>query len=266
MKNIKYLVMALIAMAFVTSCDWLTLDNQPGYNAQVYGTLIDSETGVPVPSEIYATGSSSNISVGYMTVVELGWDAEVNQNWNVKNNGTYRNNLVFAGKYKMNTINANYYPAEIKFELNEGENKVDFTVTPYARVNEQNIWYDAQEHKIKATCTVEVADPSKTTSLEVRLCCYTDCFVGSGFNNCKNDAGAVNTNVVVDENGVANVELSIDIQNSANQTEFMYDRTHYVRIAALATGAGVNTSSRYNFGKTYSLKLDGSEAVEYNKW
>lgn len=261
--------MAFLAMTFMTSCDWFTLDNQAGYDAQVYGTLVDSETGDPVLSEIYGTDSGWGVSIsaGYLTVIELGWDAEANQNWNVKNNGTYRNNLVFAGQYKMNTANANYYPVTSEFELKKGENKIDFTVTPYARVTEQKIWYDTESRKIKATCKVEVVDPTKTNSLkEVRLCCYTDCFVGSGFNNCKNDAGAVAKDVAFDANGIAAVELSIDTQDAGNQTEFMYERTHYVRIAALATGSGVNTASRYNFSPTYALKLDGSEPVEYNEW
>ncbi len=262
--------MAILAMTFMTSCDWFELDNQAGYNAQVYGTLVDSETGDPVLSEIYGSdggGWGVSVSVGYLTVVEQGWDAEANQNWNVKNNGTYRNNLVFAGTYRMNTSNANYYPTNQKFVLKEGENEVNFTVTPYARVIEQNISYDSTAKKIKATCKVEVVDPTQTPKLkEVRLCCFTDSFVGSGFNNCKNDTEAVAKDVTFDENGIAEVTLAIDTQNAANKTEFQYERTHYVRIAALAAGDGVNSSSRYNFSPTYALKLDGSAPVEYNEW
>lgn len=259
-------MMALLAMTFMTSCDWFTLDNQDGWNAQVHGALIDSETGEPVLSEIY--GTNSGITAGYLTVVELGWDAETNQNWNVKNNGTYRNNLVFAGTYRMNTANANYYPATQEFVLKEGDNEVNFVVTPYARVTDEKIWYDAADKKIKATCKVQVVDPSRTNALkEVRLCCYTDAFVGAaGFNNCKNDDDAVAKDVVFDANGMAEISLAIDTQNAKNQTEFQYERTHYVRIAALATGSSINSSSRYNFSPTYALKLDGSEPVEYNEW
>ncbi len=262
--------MALMAMTLMTSCDWFTLDNQAGYDAQVHGTLIDSETGKPVLSEIYGSdggGWGVSVTVGYLTVVELGWDAEANQNWNVKNNGTYRNNLVFSGTYRMNTSNANYYPMTQEFSLKKGDNEVNFTVTPYARVVDHKISYDSASKKIKATCKVQVVDPQKTKNLkEVRLCCFTDCFVGSGFNNCKNDTEAVAKDVAFDANGMAEVTLYIDTQNVANQTEFQYERIHYVRLAALATGDGVNSSSRYNFSPTYALKLDGSEPVEYNEW
>ena len=60
--------------------------------------------------------------------------------------------------------------------------------------------------------------------------------------------------------------VSIDTQTSANAIEFKYERVHYVRLAALATGNGANTSSRYNFTQTYSIALDGSDAVEYTAW
>ena len=70
----------------------------------------------------------------------------------------------------------------------------------------------------------------------------------------------------MDANGKATVTLEIDTQATANATEFKYERTHYVRLAGLATGGGVNTSSRYNFTPTYSLRLDGSEPVLYDKW
>lgn len=270
MKNIRYIMMAVLAAFCMTSCDWFVLDNQDGYNAQIHGMLLDAETGTPVYSEIYGANTGGwgvNVSTGYIKVVELGWKAESYQTWYVKNNGTYRNDLVFAGHYKMDTNDANYYPVTTDFVLEKGDNEIDFTVTPYARFTDHKISYDAATKKIKATCTVELADPMKTTTInEIRLCCYTDNYVGSALNNCKNDAEAVEKNVVFDENGKASVTLYIDTQNTANATEFKYEREHYVRLGVLATGAGVNTSSRYNFTPTYCLKLDGSEPVLYNEW
>ena len=167
----------------------------------------------------------------------------------------------------METIEQNYYPLTQEFKLEKGDNVVDFTVTPYLRFLSHSFKYDAASKKIIATCEVQVADPTKTTTLnEVRLCCYTDCFVGYAYNNCKDDATAVAKNVTMDANGKATVTLEIDTQASVNATEFKYERTHYVRLAGLATGSGVNTSSRYNFTPTYSLRLDGSEPVLYDKW
>ena len=251
--------MAVLAAFCMTSCEWFLLDNTEQHNATVSGKIIDAATGETVQTEINNGGS--------IRFVELGWDAEAFQSWSVKNNGTYRNNLVWAGDYRMETIEQNYYPITQEFKLEKGDNVVDFTVTPYLRFLSHSIKYDAASKKIIATCEVQVADPSKTNTLnEIRLCCYTDCFVGYAYNNCKDDAGAVKKNVSMDANGKATVTLEIDTQASSNATEFKYERTHYVRLAALATGGGVNTSSRYNFTPTYSIRLDGSEPVLYDKW
>ncbi len=269
MKKNRLIIAAALCISLAASCDWFRLDNQEGYNASVHGTIKDSKTGEAVLSEIYGSSSVwwSSITTGYMKIVELNWDAESQQTWNVKNNGTYRNNLVFAGDYRMETYDANYYPVTTEFSLKKGDNTVDFTVTPYARVLDHKISYDASTKKIEATVTVEASDPSKTPVFsEIRLCCYTDSFVGSGLNNCKYDSGAVARNVTPGTDGRATVTLSIDTQNSANVSEFKYEREHYVRLAVCAAGQGVNTSSRYNFSPTYRLTLDGSSPVEYNEW
>ena len=251
--------MAVLAAFCMTSCEWFLLDNTEQHNATVSGKIIDAATGETVQTEINNGGS--------IRFVELGWDAESFQSWSVKNNGTYRNNLVWAGDYRMETIEQNYYPLTQEFKLEKGDNVVDFTVTPYLRFLSHSIKYDAASKKIIATCEVQVSDPSKTNKLnEIRLCCFTDCFVGYALNNCKNDAGAAKKNVTMDANGKATVTLEIDTQASANAIEFKYERTHYVRLAAVATGSGVNTSSRYNFTPTYSIRLDGSEPVLYDKW
>lgn len=251
--------MAVLAAFCMTSCEWFLLDNTEQHNATVSGKIIDAATGETVQTEINNGGS--------IRFVELGWDAESFQSWSVKNNGTYRNNLVWAGDYRMETIEQNYYPLTQEFKLEKGDNVVDFTVTPYLRFLSHSIKYDAASKKIIATCEVQVSDPSKTDKInEIRLCCFTDCFVGYALNNCKNDAGAAKKNVTMDANGKATVTLEIDTQDSANAIEFKYERTHYVRLAAVATGSGVNTSSRYNFTPTYSIRLDGSEPVLYDKW
>ena len=198
--------MAAMAAFCMTSCEWFLLDNTEQHNATVSGKIIDAATGETVQTEINNGGS--------IRFVELGWKdkdgipVESFQSWTVKNNGTYRNNLVWAGDYRMETIEQNYYPLTQEFKLEKGDNVVDFTVTPYLRFLSHSFKYDAASKKIIATCEVQVADPTKTTTLnEVRLCCYTDCFVGYAYNNCKDDATAVAKNVTMDANGKATVTL-----------------------------------------------------------
>lgn len=266
MKNLKYLFLTVAAAFCMTSCDWFVLDNMEGYDASIHGKFIDAETGEPVLSEI------SN-STGSFKVVEQGWTEEGSQQtWYVKNNGTYRNNLVFSGDYLMRTSDSNYYPVSTNFQIKKGDNEVDFYVTPYARIIDHKISFNADDSTIVAKVKVQVVDKVKTPTLkDVRLCCYYDNFVGSVLNNCKKSSGAYAENVPFDENGIAEVELTVDAtKKGENSVEFQYDRIHYVRIAALAVGDGVNTSARYNFSPTYSLSLKANETahepVLYNEW
>ena len=258
MKNIKYILMTVVAALFVTSCDWFVLDNQEAHNAKISGKFVDAETGQLVPSEVYSS------QTGVFKVFELGWDSEAAQTWYIKNDGTYCNNLVWAGKYRMQTNDSNYYPFTKEFELKKGDNVVNFEVTPFVRFEEQKFYYDEANKQIVGECTVQVTDPTQTPNLEVRLCCYTDCHVGTSFNNCKNDAGAYVQNVQLTD-GKATVKVAISTEAPENATEFKYERVHYVRLAALATGSA-NSASRYNFTQTYSIALDGSEAVLYDRW
>ena len=85
MKNIRYILMTVLAAFCMTSCEWFELDNTEQHNATVSGKIIDAATGETVQTEINNGGS--------IRFVELGWDAEAFQSWSVKNNGTYRNNL-----------------------------------------------------------------------------------------------------------------------------------------------------------------------------
>ena len=81
MKNIKYILMTVVAALFVTSCDWFVLDNQEAHNAKISGKFVDAETGQLVPSEVYSS------QTGVFKVVELGWDSEATQTWYIKNDG-----------------------------------------------------------------------------------------------------------------------------------------------------------------------------------
>ena len=272
MKNFKYVFLSVAAVFCMTSCDWFVLDNMEAYDASIHGSFIDAETGELVLSEISS-------STGNFKVIEQGWTnptdgshVESQQTWYVKNNGTYRNNLVFSGDYLMKTADANYYPVETPFQIKEGDNEVDFYVTPYVRIIEHKISFNAADSTIVANVKVQIADKVKTPTLkDVRLCCYSDNFVGSVLNNCKSDKDSYAENVAVDDNGIAEVELKIDAtKKGANASAFKYDRIHYVRVAALAIGDGVNTSSRYNYSPTYSLSLKADETAHepqvYNKW
>ncbi len=264
MKKLLYIIP--LVMFAMTSCDWFELDNMDGHNAQVEGKFIDSKTGEPVYAGMAAQvvsnwwGSTNNPTGGIFQIYEKGWDAEVAQTWYCKNDGTYRNDLVWAGSYYMKTTDSNFLPTEQEFTLKEGKNTVDFTVTPYARViGEPTFTYDSANKQIKASVKVEAGDAS-VTNLTVELQCFTDRFVCSSFNNVKNDPGTKVADAAQNET----IELVIDMTNEANVTQFQYERTHYLRIGVLGQGGftgwswAVNPNARYNYSATYALSTDGT--------
>lgn len=234
MKRIISILSCALALMTAVSCDWFELDNQEGWDAKVQGRILDSKTGQPLQS---AQGSS-------ITVIEQGWTDPVsgnpisqNQSWLIKNDGTYRNNLVFAGDYVMNTVSgANFFADPVSFKLNKGDNTVDFTVTPFCRILNPVVTYDSATKGIKATFTIE-AGTSKVNNIgNVYLCVYPDRFVRNGLNKCENDPGAHAVNVNPD--GTTTITLTVDPNRvvdgkKVNADEFQYDRPHYIRIAAV---------------------------------
>ena len=241
----------------LTSCDWFVLENQSDYDASIYGSIFDSGTGALVPNELPTNYSS-------ITVYELGWDAEVAQSWNMKPNGTYRNNLIFPEI----TNSIRFYQTitlKNKISLSYRENKIDFTVTPYARIVNPEFSYDAANERIVATFSVEHGDPTRTSRIDTRLCVFPDRFVGQQFNSCKNVPGSAANNVVAD--GTTRITVYVDTNSPlAENDQFKYTRTHYIRVAAVATGPGVNTSKRANFSQVYALSSDFSTITEVTDW
>lgn len=228
MKRIISIISCALLLSTAVSCDWFELDNQEGWNAKVQGKIVDSITGQPVQSE----------QGNYIIVVEKGWDTEANQGWRIKNDGTYRNDLVFAGEYVMNTVSgANFVADPQPFTLNKGDNTVDFKVTPFVTISSASVTVEGG--KIKATCKVKANFPAdKVNNIgRVVLCANPDRFVKISANLCDKDPGAVASNL--DPATEQSVTLYIDPQavddegKLINAQEFQYDRPHYVRIAAI---------------------------------
>ena len=224
-KTISLLSCALTLSFALTSCDWFDLDNQEGWDASVEGQILDAGTNQPIQFE---QGAST------ISVVEQYGNANANQYWFVKSNGSYKNSLVFAGQYVMSTLSGNFVADPQTFELKKGENKVDFKVTPYARI--ENVSFSMEGKKIKATCTVSSPVASVNNIGEVRLCIAVDRFVRYANNGAQDDPNAVATGA--DPAGTqVTVFIDPDYVNEKNQKvnaeEFQYDQVHYVRIAAV---------------------------------
>lgn len=253
MKKIAILLSVLV---MATSCDWFEFDNQDGYNAQVEGNIIDSETGERVQM---AWPNNARVEI-----IEKGWNDEnpESDKWYVKPNGTYRNLLVFAGDYIMETKDRNFYPATQEFKLKKGANKVDFKVTPYVRIYDPTFSYE--DGKIVARCKVKASDPDKTPDVTVQFFMFTDRWVSDG-NNTVSGQKTAKLSKTKKADGETVLEMTVDPTITSGM-QFVYERDHYIRIGAVATGSGVNSSKRYNYSPVYKMSSDFMTVEEVTNW
>ncbi len=256
MKKILYLITCM--MFFMTSCELMEIDNYDSYNAAISGVFKDASTGDNVPQECqYVNLYGGNIGTptsGFITAFEAGWDYEAAQNWLVKYDGSYSNTQIFAGTYRLEAKENNFYP-ETKADvvLKKGSNTVDWTVTPYLRIIDPVITFDSSVNKFKATFKAQYGDQSKANAIyKAMLCCYPDGFVGVYLNNCSNDPEASKTVGIVADGTTVNT-LYINPATASNNAEFKYSRNHYLRIAVCAVGNGFNSSYHYNYSPTVKI-------------
>ena len=278
MKRILYSIIAVaIAAVSVSSCDMFQLDNFDGPDAQISGKLIDSETkdiiGVEAAANVgfdWSTWSSyTSVEAGALVVMEQGWaGADPGQDWLVRFDGQYRNNLVFAGDYKFTCKKLPCYePADSSFTVKKGANSKDFELLPYCRVVDPEFSVEknfaGEYSKIVATFKVELTDPSKANTVaNVVFGANTQMIVGANYQNlAKNDAGAKKKSVTAG----TTVTLKIDMKNTSNADLFRYNRERYLRIGAMANGNGYNSGNNYNFSKIYRISAD-FETIEEVEW
>lgn len=254
MKKILFFVVSILLLA---SCDWFVFDNYEQPKATVVGKFLDVKTGELVAQECrYGNmfGGMYNGAPydGYISAIQKGWDYESPLYWHIKYDGSYSNTRVYQGDYRLEAKNNNFVPIEQDVKIVNGNNTIDWTVTPYCRI--LGATFNKEGDYIVAKFKVEAGNPAANVITEARLCAYTDTFVGYYLNNCDSDPEAVIKNVVAD--GTTEYTLKINTKLVENTTQFEYtDRTHYLRLAVCCTGTGVNTAGKYNYTQTTTLKF-----------
>lgn len=243
LKNI-FLISCIVSL-FVVSCE---IDNYDGPNAQISGSFLDEVTG-----ELVGTDIQQGNEIG---VYEQGWETEARQVWAVRNTGEYTNNLVFAATYRVVFTNCNFYPFTIEeFVVKEGSNNYDFTVTPFLRVVNPSITYDAATQTVNATFSLQKGGDDVTLN-QIRLYAFTDQWVGefvkfniTAPNSLKtSSSGAISS--TVDE--TTQYSLSINVADFPNN--FKYSRNYYFRIGVLANVPNVGTVRR-NYSPLVTLNI-----------
>ena len=128
MKKLTIHISALLLLFGAGAC---SIDNYPAPDSQLYGTFLDAETNEPVEQDIIR-GST-------IEFIEQGYASQTKQTMIIKNDGTYRNNLIFANIYTITPVRGNFVPMAAQEVTVKGETQLDFKVQPYIRVKEASI-------------------------------------------------------------------------------------------------------------------------------
>lgn len=239
----KNLFLTLFVSTFLlTSC---MKDNFDGPNASFFGAIVDEKTNEYVETDLL-NGST-------IEAYELGYDDPVAQIWVIKNNGEFRNNLVFANDYDLFLRNGNFYAQEFKsFKINPGENMHNFIVKPYLRILDESITYDKAAKKIVAKFKLEGGNGDEKVK-NVRLYAFSDMYVGEAIKfDVKNSSDRIEgINKVVDP--AYEYELTIDLDK--NTSLFKNGRDYFFRIGALANIDNVGTI-RHNYAPYVKITLE----------
>lgn len=233
-KTLYFLSLFTSLVLFATSCE---IDNYPQPDSQVFGAIRDSVGGALVETDL---NSGSQIGA-----YEQGYATPVLRNWVVKQNGEYRNNLVYSNTYNFVFQSCNFFPDTVTGEvINPGANERDFLVVPYIRIKNPTITYDAVANKINATFSIEGGKPSVKVA-KVSLYVFTDMYVGEYVKKTITTgtgqptltlSGAAQT-----INPATVYSLSIDLAQTANAAVFAIHRSYYFRVGAMGIQTGVGT-------------------------
>mgnify|MGYP000329196019 FL=1 len=144
----------MLTLFAVTSCDLLEIDNYDGPNATIEGKILDIETGELVEQDI--------IDGAQIEFIEHGFENPETQYMVIKNNGTYRNNVMFAGSYTMSLMRGNFVSVKDQEVVVKGNTVYDFRVQPYICIKNASIQKNGSKvvakFRLEKTVDQEVAE------------------------------------------------------------------------------------------------------------
>jgi len=243
MKKIYYLIFLITGLLLgVTSCK---IDNFAEPDAQVFGAIRDSVGGGLVETDIN-TASSVNIgsTIGAYELGKYAANPVVNY-WLIKQNGEYRNNLVYSNTYKIDFQSCNFFPKTIPEQvITPGANQLDFNVVPYIRIKNLSITNNVATNKIIATFNLEAGKSTVKVS-KITLYVFTDMYVGEYVKKTLVTGTGVPSitysPTVINPATLYTLSLDVAANNVTSSPIFSVHRNYYFRVGAMANQAGVGT-------------------------
>lgn len=228
MRKKIYLLYAIFTGILMYSCE---LDDMKGPDAQIYGEIVDAETG-----ELVGQDAIFGSKIYYL---EKGFENPPEQEMIFHVGGTYRNNLMFSGDYEFRLYRGNYIPLDpFNLTVTPGENKVDFEVIPYIRIKDVSI------ELIGNTVTASFKMQQMTSDLvsKIALFGHTDMTVGNGVN-------LVSKVVPIEAQALPTMVYTISME--IDPKAFNRRKSVYFRVGALSNAA----DGKYNYAPAIKIEL-----------
>lgn len=250
-NRVTYLIYSAIIAFMLSSCSLFELDNFDGPDAEVFGAIIDSKTGETVQQEIGTSGDASKIRV-----IEYGYASPETQEWRIKLNGEYRNNLVFSGNYDIILDRGNFVKLDTlkAYEIRSGSNELNFEVIPNIRIIDAEI--TKQENLVVAKFKLEYGhDVGKVN--ELNLFVQADPFASNSHHISK-----VSTNVSDQDinfaNNAAHKEVDFELEFNLDGREgrrLNSGQTYFFRIGAEPVDLGDGVPIRLNYSGAVAIEI-----------
>jgi len=232
MKTIKIYILLFIGTLFFSACKLNDLDNYDGPNASIHGGFYDVATSELVQQDII-----QGVQIEY---IEEGFENPEVQYLIVKNDGTYRNNLMFAGTYTIRPVRGNFIPVAAEEIQVKGDTKVDFKVQPYIRIKDLKI--EKQGNKIVAAFHLEQTVDNKVS--KIALFAHREPNVGSPLNT-------VSSVMNIDAVTHTATEYKLEINLTENSSQLKAGSQYYFRVGALINAP----EAKYNYAPAVRITI-----------
>jgi PBP1b-binding outer membrane lipoprotein LpoB len=227
-KQIIYIALLFIASIFY-GCK---KDNYEAPNASISGNIVDAATGKNVPQQ--------TLNGAKIRLYQLGYNSLIPQpiSSSVKADGSYANNFIFNGKYKL-FADGPFFLTDTVFNLSiNGNTKQDLKVQPYLTLSCEVVSKTATSVTIKVNAKRSVGNTQKIA----RVGAAVGLTVAVDINNYYNVNASNNGRPLI------NTETDSDAAIEAKSYEFVIDKLkpntlYYVRGAART----INNGSLFNY-------------------
>lgn len=224
-KNIFIILFCIICLV---SCE---LDNYNGPNATISGCIYDIDTKELIQQDI--------IQGAQIEYIEHGYNNPEVQYMIFKEDGTYRNNLMFANTYTIQPVRGNFVTPENQEIKVKGDTKLDFYVTPYIRVKNAEI--KIQDGKIIATFNLQPTGDFKVKT--IGLYAYNQSCAGATIYSV---AKTQTLNKTTEESTLYSLELDL-----TNTSQLVSGKKYYFRVGALADVA----EAKFNYATAVRIQI-----------